>query len=127
MYVILLGVFTPLLLALALLLHRAIRQRAAVVAATREGWQIDPDVVRVDRDELLGRGGFGEVFRGKYLSSEVAVKVVRFRRSSAAPGAVAAPPGRPVAGSVAGAAWSRNEMTRGSSARASDESKRTHA
>ena len=50
---------------------------AEAVADAREGWVIDPSALTIDKERLLGRGGFGDVFAAKYLGSTVACKVVR--------------------------------------------------
>ena len=60
----------------------------AAVAAFREGWQFDHDEIRIREDGLLGRGGSGDVYRGTYLTSEVAVKVIRTPASAKSQGAV---------------------------------------
>lgn len=35
--------------------------------------------IKIDRDELLGKGGFGEVFKGSFAYQDVAVKIAQVR------------------------------------------------
>nr|KAJ3418236.1 hypothetical protein HK105_000166 [Polyrhizophydium stewartii] len=59
-----------------------LRTALAIVATTDRGlsapqdWLIGPDDVEIDRAAKIGRGGFGDVFRGRWEGRVVAVKVL---------------------------------------------------
>lgn len=42
---------------------------------TAEGWIIPEDFLKIDAEAVLGKGGYGQVFSGKFHESDVAIKV----------------------------------------------------
>ena len=61
------------------------RLAAEAVAESREGWELDPKEVQIpDVEQILGRGGFGTVYRGLLHGTHVAVKVVRYAKNKRA-------------------------------------------
>ena len=44
---------------------------------SREQWEIDRSALEIDEDACLGRGSFGEVHKGRWRGTEVAVKRLR--------------------------------------------------
>ena len=58
------------------------------MATAREGWRLEHDDIHVDYECLLGRGGFGDVYLGTYMSSDVAVKVAHLPVAASDPGAL---------------------------------------
>ncbi|KAL2917408.1 hypothetical protein HK105_203073 [Polyrhizophydium stewartii] len=70
------------------------RTALAIIAATGRGlsapqdWSADPDDVEIDRAAKIGRGGFGDVFRGRWEGRDVAVKVLGAARGLDAAAAI---------------------------------------
>ncbi|KAL2912658.1 U1 snRNP protein [Polyrhizophydium stewartii] len=66
----------------------------AIIAATGRGlsapqdWSVAPDDVEIDRAARIGRGGFGDVFRGRWEGRDVAVKVLGAARGPDAAAAI---------------------------------------
>nr|KAJ3420708.1 hypothetical protein HK105_005351 [Polyrhizophydium stewartii] len=53
-----------------------------------QDWSVDPDDVEIDRAARIGRGGFGDVFRGWWEGRDVAVKVLGAARGPDAAAAI---------------------------------------
>jgi hypothetical protein len=48
--------------------------------ATPQGmqdWQLDDEGLVVNKEEPIGEGAYGELYKGSYFDSEVAIKVLR--------------------------------------------------
>jgi hypothetical protein len=48
--------------------------------ATPQGmqdWQLDEEGLIVNKEEPIGKGAYGELYKGSYFDSEVAIKVLR--------------------------------------------------
>eukprot|EP00930_Biecheleria_cincta_P087312 TRINITY_DN76556_c0_g1_i1.p1 TRINITY_DN76556_c0_g1~~TRINITY_DN76556_c0_g1_i1.p1 ORF type:complete len:768 (+),score=123.80 TRINITY_DN76556_c0_g1_i1:74-2377(+) len=46
----------------------------------KEHWLLDSDKVQIDCDDVIGRGGFGEVYGGTYCGTRVAIKVAKEKK-----------------------------------------------
>ncbi|KAL2913442.1 U1 snRNP protein [Polyrhizophydium stewartii] len=76
---------------LAQLLSRtalAITATAGRGLSAPQDWSVDPDDVEIDRAARIGRGGFGDVFHGRWEGRDVAVKVLGAARGPDAAAAI---------------------------------------